>query len=115
MDFRAATAFFLAFGIEWDLTQATPAELKTLGAWCELHKRFRTLLHSGRTVRFDTADPAVIAHGVIAADQDSAVLCHVQLDESQHNRGCTLRVKGLRRMPPTASSGWDQSTPAPRR
>ena len=96
LDFRAATAFFLAFGIEWDLTQATPDELEALAAWCDLHKRLRPLLHTGRAVRLDTVDPAVIAHGVIAADQDSAILCHVQLDESQHNRGCTLRVQGLR-------------------
>ena len=32
---------------------------------------------------------------MVAADRDSAVLCHVQLDESTHNRGCTLRVPGL--------------------
>jgi alpha-galactosidase len=46
-------------------------------------------------VRLDTVDPAVLAHGVVARDRDSAVVCHVQLDESQHNRGCTLRVNGL--------------------
>ena len=51
LDFRAATAFFLAFGIEWDLTQATPDELEALAAWCDLHKRFRPLLHTGRAVR----------------------------------------------------------------
>jgi len=95
LDFRAATAFFLAFGIEWDLTEATPDELDELAAWCALHKRFRPLLHSGRAVRVDTTDPAVIAYGVLAEDRDSAVLCHVQLDESTHNRGCTLRVPGL--------------------
>jgi alpha-galactosidase len=96
LDFRAATAFFLAFGIEWDLTAATPDELEELAAWCGLHKRFRPLLHSGRAVRVDTTDPAVLAHGVVAEDRDSAVLCHVQLDESTHNRGCTLRLPGLR-------------------
>jgi alpha-galactosidase len=95
LDFRAATAFFLAFGIEWDLTQATEDELKELAAWCELHKQFRPLLHSGTAVRIPIADPAALAHGVIAEDRDSALLCHVQLDESQHNRGCTLRVPGL--------------------
>ena len=51
--------------------------------------------HADRMVRIPTADPAVLAHGVVAEDRDSALLCHVQLDESQHNRGCTLRVPGL--------------------
>ncbi len=95
LDFRAATAFFLAFGIEWDLTEATPDELDELAGWVALHREHRPLLHSGRAVRVDTTDPAVIAHGVVAEDRDSAVLCHVQLDESTHNRGCTLRVPGL--------------------
>ena len=36
------------------------------------------------------------AYGVVAEDRDIALLCHVQLDESTHNRGCTLRVPGLR-------------------
>jgi alpha-galactosidase len=96
LDFRAATAFFLAFGIEWDLTEATPAELDELASWVALHKEHRPLLHSGRAVRIDTTDPAAHAYGVVAEDQDSALLCHVQLDESTHNRGCTLRVPGLR-------------------
>ncbi len=95
LDFRAATAFFLAFGIEWDLTEATDSELKELADWCELHKQFRPLLHRGRVVRIDTTDTAVLAHGVVDADRNSAVLVHVQLDESAHNRGCTLRVPGL--------------------
>jgi alpha-galactosidase len=95
LDFRAATAFFLAFGIEWDLTEATDAELKELAAWCELHKQFRPLLHRGRVVRIDTTDDAVLAHGVLDEDGSAAILCHIQLDESTHNRGCTLRIPGL--------------------
>jgi alpha-galactosidase len=100
LDFRAATAFFLAFGIEWDLTEATDDELDQVAAWVALHKRFRPLLHSGRVVRVDVADVAddsVLAHGVVGTDQEAALLCHVQLDEPPHNRGCTLRWPGLRR------------------
>jgi alpha-galactosidase len=95
LDFRAATAFFLAFGIEWDLTQATDAELKELAAWCDLHKQFRPLLHRGRLIRIDATDETVLAHGVLDHDRSAAVLCHAQLDESAHNRGCTLRIPGL--------------------
>ena len=95
LNFRAATAFFLAFGIEWDLTEARDAELKELTAWCDLHKQFRPLLHRGRVLRIDTSDSSVLAHGVLSENQDAAVLCHVQLDESRHNRGCTLRLPGL--------------------
>jgi alpha-galactosidase len=46
-------------------------------------------------VRLETSDPAVWAHGVIAADQRSALFAHVQLDESTHNRGVVLQLPGL--------------------
>ncbi|NUR06000.1 MAG: alpha-galactosidase [Nocardioidaceae bacterium] len=97
LGFRAATAFFLAFGIEWDLTGATEDELEELAGWVALHKQFRPLLHSGRVVRVDATDDTVIAHGVVATDQETALFCHAQLDEPPHNRGCTLRWPGLRR------------------
>jgi alpha-galactosidase len=95
LDFRAATALFGAFGIEWDLTEATDDELDRLADWVALHKQWRPLLHSGRVVRIDTSDDAVLAHGVIGTDRSTALLAHVQLDESAHNRGVTLRVPGL--------------------
>ncbi|GAB3277293.1 alpha-galactosidase [Kineosporia babensis] len=95
LDFRAATAFFLGFGLEWDLGQASAEDLADLADWVALHKRFRPLLHSGRTVRIDQPDPALLAHGVIAADRSEAVLAHVQLDEGWSNRGATLRVPDL--------------------
>ena len=97
LDFRAATAIFGAFGIEWDLSQATPEELEGLKWWTALHKKFRPLLHSGRTVRLESSDPAVLGHGVIAADRSSALIAHVQIDESSHNRGVVLPIHGLDR------------------
>jgi alpha-galactosidase len=95
LDFRAATALFGAFGIEWDLTEATEADLDGLAGWVARHKRFRPLLHSGRTIRPTSADPTVQLHGVVAADRSEALVAHVQLDESAHNRGVTVRVPGL--------------------
>ncbi|MFC5727567.1 MULTISPECIES: alpha-galactosidase [Nocardioides] len=96
LDFRAATALFGAFGVEWDLSTATEEELARLADWTERHKRFRPLLHSGRTVRPPSSDPAVLLHGVVARGGDEALLAHVQLDESSHNRGVVVRVAGLR-------------------
>lgn len=96
LDFRAGTALFGAFGVEWDLSTASEEELTALRAWVDLHKRFRPLLHSGRMVRPETPDPAVLLHGVVAGDGSEALLSHVQLDESQSNRGVVVRVPGLR-------------------
>lgn len=82
LDFRAGTAFFGSFGVEWDINQADAAERDRLATWIQLYKRFRTLLHSGRTVRVDTTDPAFWIHGVIADDRSAGVLAYVQLDEA---------------------------------
>jgi alpha-galactosidase len=95
LDFRAATALFGAFGVEWDLTTADDDELDSLADWIARFKRFRPLLHSGRVVRPESSDPAVLLHGVVAADRSEALVAHVQLDESTHNRGVTVRVRGL--------------------
>ncbi len=95
LDFRAATAIFGAFGIEWDLTQASDDDLDRLAEWVERFKRFRPLLHSGRVVRPESPDPAVLLHGVVAADRSEALIAHVQVDESAHNRGVTVRLPGL--------------------
>jgi alpha-galactosidase len=95
VDFRAATALFGSFGIEWDLTEAGPEDLERLAEWVDIYKQWRPLLHTGRVVRLDVTDPAVLAHGVVAVDRRSALIAHVQLDESTHNRGVALRVPGL--------------------
>jgi alpha-galactosidase len=95
LDFRAATALFGSFGIEWDLMSATDDDLDQLATWVGRYQRFRYLLHSGRVVRPPSSDPTVMLHGVVAADRGEALLAHVQLDESAHNRGVTVRVPGL--------------------
>ncbi len=95
LDFRAATALFGSFGIEWDLTTATAEDLHRLAEWTARYKQLRPLLHTGRVVRPEPDDPAVLLHGVIAADRRSALIAHVQLDESAHNRGVSVRVPGL--------------------
>ena len=95
LDFRAATALFGAFGIEWDLTQAEDADLDRLAEWVALHRQWRPMLHSGRVVRPSSSDPAALLHGVVSADRRTALVAHVQLDESEHSRGVEVRVPGL--------------------
>ncbi len=72
--FRAATALFGHFGIEWNLLNATDDDRKALAEIIEFYKRHRALLHGGVARRFDHGNPAVIAHGVIAGDQSEALL-----------------------------------------
>ena len=96
LDFRAATAMFGSFGLELDLTKVDDAELELLASWIARYERFRPLLHGGRVVRAESSDPAVWLHGVVAADARSALMAHVQLDESATNRGVRLRIPHLR-------------------
>jgi alpha-galactosidase len=95
LDFRAATALFGSFGVEWDLTQASDDDLDRLATWVDRYKRFRPLLHSGWMVRPESPDPTVLLHGVLASDRSEALVAHVQLDEPSHNRGVFVRVPGL--------------------
>jgi alpha-galactosidase len=85
LDFRAATAFFGDFGVEWDVTSASAADRARLGEWIALYKRYRALLHSGRVVRADSPSPVHRIHGVLSPDRAEAVLAYVQLDESVHD------------------------------
>ncbi|RYU14204.1 alpha-galactosidase [Nocardioides iriomotensis] len=100
LDFRAATALFGSFGIEWDLMEAQDEDLDAIAHWVARYQTFRGLLHSGRVVRPESSDPAVLLHGVVAQDGSEALVAHVQMDESAHNRGVHVRVPGL---DPTAS------------
>lgn len=73
LGFRAGTALFGHFGIEWDLTKATDVEFAQLAEWIRLYKAQRSLLHSGDLVRMDESDPALWISGVVSADRSHAL------------------------------------------
>ena len=95
LGFRAATAFFGQLGIEWNVLAASLDDRKRLAHIIELHKQHRDLLHSGRVVRYDHADPAVITHAVIAHDQSEALVSFAQTATSDTFATGALRVTGL--------------------
>ncbi|MHA6757747.1 alpha-galactosidase [Streptacidiphilus sp. PAMC 29251] len=93
--FRLVTALFGHAGIEQDLTRCTPEELARITAWSQLYREFRPLLHSGRVVRADLADPATLLHGVVAADGASALYSWVRLTTSAAGQSGRVRLPGL--------------------
>lgn len=93
--FRCATAMFGSAGIEWDLTRATPEELDEVRAWLTEHVARRGLLHSGRVVRADCADPGVLVHGVVAADGREALFAVVALASAEAALPAPVRLVGL--------------------
>ncbi|NUT96292.1 MAG: alpha-galactosidase [Saccharothrix sp.] len=95
VDFRAGTALFGHFGIEWDLMAAKPEELERLTAWVALYKELRGLLHTGTSVHGDHPDPAVTVHGVVAADGTDAVFAVVSTATSELYPTGAVRLPGL--------------------
>jgi alpha-galactosidase len=95
LDFRAATAVFGHLGIEWDLTQASPDELRQLREWIALFKEHRGLLLRGDLVRLDHPDPTLIATGVVAHDGSAALYSFASVGRSEVASLGRLRLPGL--------------------
>jgi alpha-galactosidase len=95
LSFRIATALFGHFGIEWDVTSASPEEQDGLAEAIALYKRMRDLLHGGKVVRADHPDPAALLHGVAAPDGSEALFAYVQLATSVAEVPGAARIPGL--------------------
>jgi len=95
LDFRAGTALFGHFGLEWDLTEATEADRERLAEWVRLYKRLRGLLHGGTVVRADHPDPSLWVHGVVAPDRSEAVYALVAMATGVASPPGRVRLPGL--------------------
>ncbi|ONI75595.1 alpha-galactosidase [Kribbella sp. ALI-6-A] len=95
LGFRAATALFGHFGIEWDISAASAEERAELAGWVALHKELRPLLHTGRVVRADRGSEDFLLHGVVARDGSRAVYSAVQLTQSITSDVGRVRLPGL--------------------
>jgi alpha-galactosidase len=95
LSFRATTAIFGHFGIEWDLMKATDQELAELRDWISFYKANRPLLMGGDLVRVDFPDPAILAYGIIAADRSAAIYTVASIGTSDVILPGRLRFPGL--------------------
>jgi alpha-galactosidase len=93
--FRATTALWGHAGLEWDLTEANEAELELLRNWISYYKEKRELLHSGKVIRTEHAEPNAYVHGVVSKDAREAVFMYAQLRPSQFSRPANIRLTGL--------------------
>jgi len=93
--FRAATALFGHFGIEWDLRTAAPSDLEELAAWVVLYKEERGLIPTGKAVHCDYPDDAYCAHGVVAPDRRRALFALVTLGTTTAATPGRIRLPGL--------------------
>jgi len=67
LSFRAITALFGHFGMEWDVRGVQGAEREELKRFIALYKEHRGLIHSGRMVRADLPGDSLMLHGVVAS------------------------------------------------
>ncbi len=95
LPFRAATALFGHLGFEWDLATAGAEDRAGVAQVIEVHKRFRPLLHGGRTVRVDHPDASALVHGVVAPDGREALYCYAQLSTTDTTTPVPMRLAGL--------------------
>jgi len=93
--FRAITALWGHAGLEWDLTEASDAELGFLKSWVDFYKQERNFLHSGKTVRVDQADETALVHGVVSHDRGRGLFSLVQLKTSDYTRPFNIRLADL--------------------
>ncbi|MFZ4718008.1 MAG: alpha-galactosidase [Ilumatobacteraceae bacterium] len=97
--FRALTALWGHLGVEWNVLTLDERERAQLTEVIALHQRFRPLLHSGDTVRFEPVRngqaAASHAHGVYSKDRTEALVAHVQLTTGLGLLPPPLRLPGL--------------------
>lgn len=95
LDFRAATALFGHFGIEWDLAAASQEERRRLAAWIEFYKEHRELIHSGRVVRRSSEAGALWLHGAVAPNRTRALYSVSLLERPVTWPVARVRLPGL--------------------
>ncbi len=95
LSFRAGTALFGHFGIEWDIVSATSQEREELARWVAFYKDVRHLLHTGRVVRAEHPDPTLWVHGVVAQDGAEALFALVSTATAVTSPPGRVRLPGL--------------------
>ena len=93
--FRAITAMFGHFGVEWNVLELGDDDVRALSELISLHKELRGLLHNGDGVRLDHPNPTVLAHGVYAYDRREAIVSVAQMASPRSQRVEPLRLPGL--------------------
>jgi alpha-galactosidase len=95
LDLRAGVAMFGHLGIEWDISRISDEEITELAGWVAAHKTYRALIHTGRAVYAETADPTVDLRGVVAQDRGRALYAATQVTSSSTYPGAALQLPGL--------------------
>ena len=81
-------------GLEVDLTLESKADLETLSAAINLHKKYRTLIHSGDYFRVDSGE-GCDTFGIIDRRKNEALFSHTPLQSKTATLPSVLFFEGL--------------------
>ncbi len=93
--FRAITALFGHFGIEWDMRHASEHDRAQLAEGVALYKQYRGLIHSGVAVHADLPDSAYSLYGTVALDRSEALFAFVSVATSTQESPGRICIPGL--------------------
>ncbi|MCU1573968.1 MAG: alpha-galactosidase [Micrococcaceae bacterium] len=119
LSFRALTALFGHFGMEWDVRAASGAEREDLKQVISLYKQYRTLIHSGDAINGDHPDPAFSLRGIASRDRAEALFTLAALTTSFREMPGRIQLPGLdpkaryraEVLYPSAPETYNQSAP----
>ena len=93
--FRAVTAMFGHFGMEWDVRELEGEALDELKQAVALFKKSRGLIHTGVAVHGDIPDPAYVLTGSVARDASEALYSFVSVATSFDELPGRIALPGL--------------------
>ncbi|MCO5565981.1 hypothetical protein L7F22_019656 [Adiantum nelumboides] len=93
---RAGHTLFSHMGIEWDISKIEKEELQELKKWIKLHKIWRDVIHTGKSVYADLEEESGgDLRGVISIDQSRAIFTYTQIKTSQFYPVAPITFPGL--------------------
>ncbi|MBU6263806.1 MAG: alpha-galactosidase, partial [Actinomycetales bacterium] len=95
ISFRICNALFGHAGIEWNILEATDAEIAMLIKYIAFYKKHRATLHSGNTFRSDAVDGNAYLYGTVSQDKSEAIYTYMQLQSADGFVPLVAQLGGL--------------------
>jgi alpha-galactosidase len=95
LSFRAITAMFGHFGMEWDVRELEGESLDELIQAVTLFKKYRGLIHTGVAVHGDISDPAYVLTGAVAQDGSAGLFAFAAVATSLDEFPGRIALPGL--------------------
>lgn len=96
LEFRAATALFGHFGIEWDISAATQEERDELAQWVAYYKEMRHLIHTGSVLRRSFGNGTVWMIGAVSPDRSEALYGFTEMERDGDWPTNRVQLPGLK-------------------